>query len=844
VLALVTDMAEPIKVKKVKYVESPEPERKVLKRLLKQPSPGSEEEHIPEAKEEEEVEAELAKEIEEGLEEQIETAEPEEVEAEEEREVEAELERELGEPEDIAALEAREAEAPRRLRDVEALKAEVKEKGRLKDVSGESVAEEYVEGKRPPDQPPSRRLLAKIEAEKEAAQARRAIHKLKKEGKFRKLTEAGLFGGSEELASLEETGTIPKNVLTAYKKALDEGHVPTAQELLTVFTIPRPTTLVFTTDYPTSHPWKYPYTESKQPRPGRNLFYPGYDRGVLVSFSQRKGKKLTQKLIGTITAFDVNGLMVRVGETNYYLTYTHKDLQLVKPLTVVIPPAPKIGDVLAAPVSETMRQTIRDEYFYALRAIFPKKRGEVEATKATMKAPKPDFVSWDKYHANKFTEWLYALKVEEWRPNLDREKMANLAKMYYSRQTHIEALYADFVASYGRDPITQDAGEVLATLKNKGKPTAIGAPRATVTLTPLEAYVMMGLERLKGQKLTGNALRTEIIGMLYRYAPTHTQHYDQLYRQIEQAELRKMFAAYVPTKDDMDRFREQVEPAVRADYDHARKLHQQALETTVQEIPAKKEETLQAALTLDDVLLRMEITTLEAKYYELYSANNLKYLEAAVVPLLFLTYPEAAIKGPFVDKPFEYGFEPNFLARQAKFYNAKIRTQEIAITKLYVAPIGVYLPEIFLNQTLSDDMLKTVLALVQEIRWVYIQRLLDIFVHREDPSIKIPPLPPSNILALQQDLQKLLAAGKLVISLQNLCKASTGTGYTEDGKPVPVESLVLCYDKDDKKFSCLSLNQIMDMVASDNYTNPATGKPLPSDFVEKMKVRYIRPDNF
>ena len=328
-------------------------------------------------------------------------------------------------------------------------------------------------------------------------------------------------------------------------------------------------------------------------------------------------------------------------------------------------------------------------------------------------------------------------------------------------------------------------------------------------ITSLNREVLAGYGHWKGK--TAAAIISNAIEVWRRLHPIDI---DEIYNMLVNVHIETELDGYEPTTEDKNSFEAQYLAQLKVLYDDYLAERMLLVEETLP--PSKPKETV--AVTVD-IKSKVEVfeRTIAASSSSLY-----KYMLAIARPLVFLSGP---------------------LAKYAKFFNAKVKAGKFDVEKLGEANLAHLLPELAMNQSITDDQWKKIFSAIDYLVEMEATKILDLYSSLLDPTARIPAIighPNINIILAPivkhlKDPRDVCEGGSRPVVRKGKYVYRKGT-KEKLMEPIPLEDIVICYSGD--KFTCHDTSQLVRSLSAGDHTNPYTKQPYPKSFVDKVMSMY------
>ena len=173
------------------------------------------------------------------------------------------------------------------------------------------------------------------------------------------------------------------------------------------------------------------------------------------------------------------------------------------------------------------------------------------------------------------------------------------------------------------------------------------------------------------------------------------------------------------------------------------------------------------------------------------------------------------------------------IGRNAKMFQAKVKSGMYLIENLDSADFSYFLPELMMSEEIQttelfgerEENLNMVFHRIfdhlSSLVFDYGYRLIYIL----NPTQRIETYPTSNV----------------PLMLDRYFLSDVRKGCANDASEIELGQLIVCRQKDESgfdEFYCFSRDQIIKMIADNNLINPHTKKPFNRDLINKMRKRY------
>lgn len=488
-----------------------------------------------------------------------------------------------------------------------------------------------------------------------------------------------------------------------------------------------------------------------------------------------------------------------------------------------------VFDVFAKPVTDDLRTLVRSAYMRVL--------SEAEENASPTKKQSPlrrkvveEIETWEAYKEREYQKWRRAKYYDVFASKIPHDQLVQDTNLKIREMSDPVLIVQGIVDRHGEDVFDLDGTSFRERIsKNKE------------IMTSLDAHMVVQLTMLPQEKLLsirGRPLALELSLIIDRYIQDTLPYIDgdSIYKRLVHSWIQANIDSVPDSDKDRQEFASQYEETLRGLFDEYRK----SLDSRTPPPPSPTKEQdfveLEKAKDIEDAVKHFEnIVYLETAGDVHTGSVAYDYLSRVLFPLIFL--------------------ENSNVGRYSKFFKAKVGTGEFSIRDLASMNLANMFPELLLNHKLTKPKFD------QAIRRIYSELMHTMFsvaidyIARNDPTRKI------------KDLQRRLVPipggwESYVIDPRSRCERDTNTGkvYVRDEEgyveysveangeavpkkeDIPYSDLVICLDKDDGKFSCHSIDEVLRAIAmagsSEQVINEVTGKPYPAKFISKMRNRY------
>lgn len=603
---------------------------------------------------------------------------------------------------------------------------------------------------------------------------------------------------------------------------------------------------------------KYSQGKNKTSWGDQNENMPYFDVGNIVTFEYLKSNI---SITGVIVS-QVNDEYIVKGDDciKYYVKKNNRSLKFLpnksRPREAVMPSAypKKISymDILNEPVSDEIRRMVIDILFKLFSDVLPDKvfytpkPKEIVSTIENIEDyPYPEPLSWDDFYKQKFDMWLYSQYIKEVKkqgdiPNLD-DKVEKIAMDYKDPDKIVLGL----VSRYGNNFFKSTGEDMMITIqKHQGGKSILDV----VIERELYKLDFNKLKNMLGADLAV-VLANIIRGYLRKYPPNK----NLIRREVRDEWLVKGYEKIKPTKNDYYIFDNEIitdEDRKEKRIDILRRVHQKS-----EEMYRKSKIKVKSSPTENDKDNKDEKHTIQE--------TNIHYMYKDLTEYGYYLFNQVRIferncyassnKGENTLEYLKYTHKPvlflndAYMKKYAKFFQEKFKNASLHIDQLHaiegknsMSSLAYYFPELVMNiNDIPDHTLEVVWKNIESMLLYQIYNFVRTFKYMKYPTMRKESYPKYSPFLYQ----------KYISTVNNKCYSDTSTGkmiINKDGKQIiqniPLEDMTICYDPITKKFTCQTINDIIQIIESSGDSppiNPYTNYKYPEKFVHKIRERYI-----
>ena len=587
----------------------------------------------------------------------------------------------------------------------------------------------------------------------------------------------------------------------------------------------------------------------KEPNPYNAMF----PFGTYVSFEGDQ-----EDLEGIVMSFDEEGANVAVSSTTvkgemHHVEYDqlsiaerpkHRKLQVQRP--------PAMVDIYGySEIPEPLRRIVVSTYIKILKDVRVKKPAPksktLEATTIRWEILNNPPIQFDPYYADNFKRWIRARYHQSFVDAVDGRRNVEMAEEMMKKESDPDVLIYEIVNLVPgglTDQIT--AKEVLDLLREKKDLTLFEAR----LIQSLQAEVVAKRGGLSGEELA-KFFKDEID----RYFELYPPNFDTYYKLAFDASVEEQFSRYHPTDQDRVIFEQENLEVLKT-------LHSQRMEEYEKE--KVKADTIQREMEIAAERVKIKEVKKEAKFQKMSPEAKERVMRAKDIgeedeeieyqvkrfEQIIFAAQGSSVYRYMINVLVPYAFLDGQLAAHAKFFRSKLANGSFDFSALVGANLAHYLPELAMNQTLTDaQWLSAGVALGALLRR-QADDTIDLFIAFTNPTARrqLRVSVPARLIEEKTIQSKIIAFLKTPTSV---CMKDSGTGmrpvvrdgmYVSDQygelimEPISEGELVICYS--DNKFTCHSVEEVLKKIATKDLINPYTGKPFPKEFIDKIGYTY------
>nr|QBK86643.1 MAG: thioredoxin-related protein [Marseillevirus LCMAC102] len=442
------------------------------------------------------------------------------------------------------------------------------------------------------------------------------------------------------------------------------------------------------------------------------------------------------------------------------------------------------------------------------------------------------FYAKNSYYAENFRNWMYGRLFQTFNADVPTSVYQKAAQALANQQANPHTIIEDLTKRY-KDFWQLDALQIKNRIRDN---------RQGVKLIDVE--IQTAFEKIpstKLQLLQGGPLAQELTRIIYIYLQRHPPNQNNIYKELVSEYIIDRFNLYKPTQEDRTQFETENLPTLTEIYASHIKAFQEVEGKVVLTKESVKFKAWKVSLQTDKYVNLSEIGGQVLQQIVLFERNcytasdggitNIKYLSQVLRPIIFL-------EGP--------------LSKFTKFFKAKIASGLFQISALFGADLAYYFPEFAMNfDKFSDDYWEDAMIELSKIMLDKITDFLELDIKFRFPTARLERKT-TRPLFFRWD--------KYTTNITARCETDTRTGKIpvrdDEGKivykkelskmvaqyqPINLADVVICYDKEERKFSCHSITEILHDIAKargKTPINPFTGKPYPKSFVKTIRKRY------
>lgn len=423
------------------------------------------------------------------------------------------------------------------------------------------------------------------------------------------------------------------------------------------------------------------------------------------------------------------------------------------------------------------------------------------------------------YYENKFRPWMYARYVDEIRKHIPREEISREVDIIIQKKTEAEGL-RDLVARYGGNFLNLDGRDVKNLIRENRQ-----------GVKALDVEIANALERLgdvRAEEMKGYSLQRFLAGVIMKYYRQRPVDKEKIYRELEQNWVMSEFNTIVPSKEEHALFEKDNLQELTREYSKVIQEYQR-----VSNIDTSSPKISMTTAKSNDISKETEIFERDCYALSGEEGTIFDYLKLVLKPVVYLTSP---------------------LKNYTQFLQAKLKSRDYEVSALSAATVPYYFPELAMNfENITDEEWTNLMKSLSMMLWDEIEDVVKLYISLENPSAKAPKT--------RTTVTDYVNWSKYTVSIMEKCAESdTATKYVTDDKGdyvyeqkvidgkkmiVPkleeksLGELIICYDKDMKVFTCHEKQDLIEELSRiKNPINPATNKPYPPEFINKMRERY------